>query len=44
MTREERRKQLDYLRKKEKVCGIDKYEMYELYELEDEFREELDYE
>ena len=42
MTREEKRKHLDYLREKEKVCGLDKCEVYEINELENEFREELD--
>lgn len=33
MTREER-VQLNYLRRKEKVCSLDKSELYELSELE----------
>lgn len=33
MKREERN-QLNYLRRKQKVCSLDKYELYELSELE----------
>lgn len=32
MTRQER-KRLNYLKRKEKVCPLDKEELYELYEL-----------
>lgn len=44
MTKDERREQLDYLREKEEVCGLDRDEIVELEELLDEFEEELSYE
>lgn len=42
LERRERKRRLQYLREKEKVCPLDKDEMYELTELE--FCEEYDYE
>lgn len=44
MTRDERYEYLKYLQEKEQVCGLDKDEVYELNELEDEFGEELNHE